>query len=268
MKEYYCANCGKTGHVYKNCLYPIISLGIILFKKNENNQIEYLMVQRKDTLGFVEFMRGKYNIENIDYIEKLISIMTYDERQKIIENDFDDLWNELWMDKTKKQYFNEYENSKKKFYSLKMGFIHKETIVDIHEINKRTNLLYYSPEWGFPKGRRNLHETDIECANREFKEETGMKDGEYSIISDKYYCETFFGTNNIRYKHIYYLASLNNDVELDLKVDESNVDQVTEISNISWFEYKSGLNIIRPYNLEKKEILSIVNKVIGKTYNI
>ena len=72
--------------------------------------------------------------------------MTYDERQKIIENDFDDLWNELWMDKTKKQYFNEYENSKKKFYILKMGFIHKETFVDIHEINKRTNLLYYSPE--------------------------------------------------------------------------------------------------------------------------
>ena len=46
------------------------------------------MVQRKDTLGFVEFMRGKYNIENIDYIEKLISIMTYDERQKIIEKDW------------------------------------------------------------------------------------------------------------------------------------------------------------------------------------
>jgi 8-oxo-dGTP pyrophosphatase MutT (NUDIX family) len=266
MKEYYCANCGKTGHIYKNCLFPIISLGIILFKKNNNNEIEYLMVQRKDTLGFVEFMRGKYNIENVEYIEKLISIMTYNERQKIIENDFDDLWNELWMDKTKKQYFNEYENSKKKFYSLKMGFIHNETFVDIHELNKKANILYYSPEWGFPKGRRNLHEIDLECANREFKEETGLKDTDYVIVSDKYYCETFFGTNNIRYKHIYYLATLNTDTEIELKIDESNVDQVTEISNISWYEYKSALNIIRPYNLEKKEILKIVNKVIGKYY--
>ena len=41
------------------------------------------MVQRKDTLGFVEFMRGKYNIDNVEYIEKLLSIMTYNERKKL-----------------------------------------------------------------------------------------------------------------------------------------------------------------------------------------
>lgn len=268
MKEYYCANCGKTGHVYKNCLYPIISLGIILFKKNKENVIEYLLVQRKDTLGFVEFMRGKYNIENVEYIEKLLSIMTYEERQKIIANDFDDLWNELWMDKTKKQYFNEYENSKKKFYCLKMGFLYKDSFVDIYELNKKISIMYYTPEWGFPKGRRNLHESDLECANREFIEETGLKEEDYVIISDKYYCETFFGSNNIRYKHIYYLATLNdNNKELNLEIDANNVDQVTEISNISWFDYTSGLNIIRPYNLEKKELLTNVNKVICKTYN-
>ena len=61
-KEQYCGNCGQLGHIYRRCLLPIISLGVILFKK-EQNTIKYLMVQRRDTLGYVEFMRGKYNLE-------------------------------------------------------------------------------------------------------------------------------------------------------------------------------------------------------------
>ena len=46
-------------------------LGVILFKINKEtlrsdpeNSIKYLLVQRRDTLGYVEFMRGKYNLEN------------------------------------------------------------------------------------------------------------------------------------------------------------------------------------------------------------
>ena len=63
MSKMYCGNCGKYGHVYRKCLSPVMSMGVILFKRI-NKQIKYLMVQRKDTLGFVEFMRGKYNLEN------------------------------------------------------------------------------------------------------------------------------------------------------------------------------------------------------------
>ena len=60
-KTHYCCNCGKTGHVYRKCMSPIMSLGIILVKL-ENDVIKYLLIQRRDTLGFVEFMRGKYNL--------------------------------------------------------------------------------------------------------------------------------------------------------------------------------------------------------------
>ena len=82
----YCGNCGKYGHVYRKCLAPIISSGVILFKK-ESNTIKYLLVQRKDTLGFVEFMRGKYNLENIQYITKLFEILTEKERLLLIGYD-------------------------------------------------------------------------------------------------------------------------------------------------------------------------------------
>ena len=33
-KKSFCMNCGKTGHISKKCLCPIISVGIICFKLN------------------------------------------------------------------------------------------------------------------------------------------------------------------------------------------------------------------------------------------
>ena len=39
---------------------------------------------------------------------------------------------------------------------------------------KESQTNWLTPEWGFPKGRRNYQETDITCAYREFNEETGF----------------------------------------------------------------------------------------------
>jgi len=260
----YCGNCGKTGHNYKSCLAPIISLGIILVDRKKPDHIRYLMIQRRDTLGFVEFMRGKYSLDNVDYIRQLFSIMTIKERQLIVTLDFDELWNNLWMDKSSKQYFNEYDNSKMKFYDLKMGFRHNDTFIDLKVINDGVDKIYSSPEWGFPKGRRNLYESDLNCAIREFEEETGIEKDKYILLGLPYVSETFFGTNNIRYKHIYYIAELTAD-DLILAIDETNINQVTEISNIEWFCYDDAINIIRPYNIEKKDVLKRVNATITMT---
>ena len=101
----YCGNCGKLGHTYRRCTAPITSLGAIVFKLVESPEVpglyttKYLLIQRKDTLGFVEFLRGKYNLENIKYIFKIFEIMTKKERDFIEVNDFDTIWNSLWMNK-------------------------------------------------------------------------------------------------------------------------------------------------------------------------
>ena len=88
MKTYqYCNNCGKTGHTFQNCKKPIISSGIISFKII-NGIKKYLMICRKDSLGFVDFMRGKYNITNTQHILNLINEMTTTEKDMILNNDF------------------------------------------------------------------------------------------------------------------------------------------------------------------------------------
>ncbi len=70
-----CRNCGLNGHLYKDCPHPIMSFGIICYKI-VNDNIKYIMIQRKDSLSFMEFVRGKYNIEDSKYIMKLIEYMT------------------------------------------------------------------------------------------------------------------------------------------------------------------------------------------------
>ena len=77
--------CEVDGHVYKNCRHPILSYGILLFHKDkESNDYRIVMVERKDSLSYIEFIRGKYkNPLNYDYIKLLISRMTKTEKDKL-----------------------------------------------------------------------------------------------------------------------------------------------------------------------------------------
>ena len=257
--ELYCGNCGKKGHIYKSCLAPIISLGIILVNRHFNPP-KYLMIQRRDTLGFLEFMRGKYSANNINYIKKLFKIMTKKERELILKNEFDTLWDKLWMKNDNRYSFNEYKLSKSKFEMFKKGMQINNTIVSFGTIHNNIPIIYDSPEWGFPKGRRNLYETDMDCAIREFEEETGLNSKQYNILLDvNRFNESFSGSNNIRYKHIYYIAEL---IDTDIILNPFNKHQLTEIGNINWYKYEECINIIRPYNIEKKNVITKINKLL------
>jgi 8-oxo-dGTP pyrophosphatase MutT (NUDIX family) len=259
--ELYCGNCGKKGHIYKSCLAPIISLGIILMDTHCDPP-KYLMIQRRDTLGFVEFMRGKYSVNNINYIKKLFKIMTKKERELILENDFDTLWEKLWMKNDNRYSYNEHKLSKSKFEMFKQGVTVNNSKVSFETIHKDIPIMYESPEWGFPKGRRNLYETDIDCAIREFEEETGLNSKQYNILLDiNRIQESFSGSNNIRYKHIYYIAEL---VDTDIIFNPFNKHQLTEIGNINWYKYDECINIIRPYNIEKKNVITKINNLLTK----
>ena len=259
----YCGNCGNMGHTYRRCKFPITSCGVILYKINpaylEDNSLDkyqYLLIQRKDTLGFVEFMRGKYDELNKDYIIKLFETMTIGEVDRINNHTFDELWNMLWLNKNIKQYQTEYEISKKKFLNLK-----ESKYFSFSKLLEVSKIQYIEKEWGFPKGRRNLKETDYDCALREFEEETNYQEEDYSILRNiKPVEEIFYGSNNIKYKHIYYIAKSVRTKELG--VDPNNYFQFTEVSNIAWFTLQESLERIRPYNVEKKAVLSKVNKLL------
>ena len=94
-KDILCCNCGIAGHIYRKCYYPITSFGIICFKKDKNN-FTFLLVKRKDSLAFAEFVRVKYDITDTEYITKLLVNMTKSELffLKNTTNP-DEIWN-IW----------------------------------------------------------------------------------------------------------------------------------------------------------------------------
>ena len=256
-----CCNCGKIGHLYKQCKEPKTSLGIISFKIDKK-KIKYLMVRRKKTHGYVEFLRGKYDINDSKFLQRIINEMTLEEKYDILNDTFDKLWKKLWIKTDITLYsniqMNDYRISKSKFLQLK-----KHDTNNLKQFIEKSKTKWIEPEWGFPKGRRKIKENDLDCAKREFMEETGLKMDDFKInknISPK--IENITGTNNIKYKHIYYIAELKKDI--NLRLDSNNFEQISEIGDIGCFSYDECLELIRPYNLEKKNILSDINKIIQK----
>ncbi len=243
----YCNNCGNEGHLYRQCRLPVLSYGILCINKDK-----ILMIQRKDSLSYIEFLRGKYALDNLNYVSNLLNRCSKNELLGIQQKTFDELWEKLWFSgkKRKKQterMIQEYENSKKLFGQLKKRGLSK--LVESCSNN------YPTPEWEFPKGRRNNREANLQCAIREFEEETDLDSSEYTIIENALpLTEEYVGTNGVRYKHIYYYALYVGNKQLTINRDK--YEQYSEIGDISWLSIDDAFSKIRKEQPTKLDILN------------
>lgn len=262
----FCFNCGKRGHVYHDCHFPVMSYGGIIYQMR-NGIPFYLMVQRTYTPDFKELIRGKFDLNDPDYIQKLISRITLQEVEYIYTYEHHILYkNLLKYCKIKKNqsYYDRYHQSKENYEKLLEGYTtNKNIYVKFSEIVESNNPTYYmEPDWGFPKGRRNTYgdETDMACAQREIQEETGLSPEDYQFKPDYYVTEVHIGSNNTKYAHRYYVGEAISTITC--YIDPYNKYQAGEIRKIGWFPIKIALSMIRPYHFEKKKVLSRAHKEI------
>ena len=244
-----CNNCGKHGHQFHQCKSPITSYGIIIFRKHpmNNKNIQYLMIRRKHSYGYIDFIRGKYTYQNTTHLKHLIDEMSLSEKNYITTKKFEELCSDIC---GKNQWKNEENGSMKKFGELnEIGIEINGSISKLEDIVRNSETSWNETEWEFPKGRRNSHEKEIDCAIREFTEETGCNRSKINIMRNIIpFEEIFIGTNHKSYKHKYYLAYM------DCSEDECFENyQKSEVSKISWKTLSECLNDIRPYNTEKKK---------------
>ena len=282
----YCTNCGAHGHSYRDCQSPVTSFGTILFRVNQKGwsqekvlstfpqtvtglepvfpQIEVLLIQRRDSLGYVDLLRGKYSVNDADYIRKQLHGMTDAERKKLVEKDFDELWAEMWgAESTDVQYKKDKENSRNKLMALREGITLDVSgnSANLQEFVNESHVHWDTPEWGFPKGRRDANEGDLECALREMREETGLLEAEVEIVHNiEPLNETFFGSNNVHYCHKYFLVYVPDGSQV--KYSKENPHMRREIGNIGWFPLNDALQKIRTDNVEKREILLRVGSLL------
>jgi len=266
-----CRNCGNIGHLYKDCPHPITSFGIICYRHHpQTNVLEYLMIQRKDSLCFMEFIRGKYELKNTDYIRQLLAGMTHDERQILLSTQFEELWNHVWYQPNIPRHTSEFNQAKTKFITLKKGFYQDAKYMNMQFLIQSSVSTSSEPEWGFPKGRRRIREEDVHCALREFSEETGLASSDIKLdASFNPYEEVFYGTNFILYRHVYYVGSIETYGPRSILVDITNINQAREVRSIEWFTYDEAVAHIRDHNKERKDIFKNINikllEKIGKT---
>lgn len=205
------------------------------------NEFRLLMINRKYSLAFMEFMRGKYDVDNSDYIYNLFQKMTLEELDLICKlYDFIKIRKYMnFYNNTNKKFIFELDNAKLKFnYISKLGILtdiitkinnayklnlvigttigpppglynNKEYFKTLTRTNQSNNTLYTDCEWLLPKGKREENETDLKTAIREFYEETGINPKYISVYKNIVPFEyTFIGINGIEYRNIYFVAEL------------------------------------------------------------
>jgi 8-oxo-dGTP pyrophosphatase MutT (NUDIX family) len=216
------------------------------------------MLRRKDSFGYIDFIRGKYSPYNIYQIQNIVDEMSNSEKERILTKPFEELWKNMWGETSNvNQFKGEETSSAKKMEIIRNGVNVSDTIITLKDIIEKSTTNWNETEWEFPKGRRNHKEKDLECALREFEEETGISQTKITVIENVLpFEEIYIGTNHKSYKHKYFLAYSN-----DLKDFLDNF-QVTEVSKLDWKTIDECLESIRPYNLEKRKLIVNINKVL------
>lgn len=274
-----CSNCGGSGHIFRQCVEPVSSYGVLVFRwvgrtstwtpsselckdnRSPNGLVnivpEILMIQRKDSLGFMDIMRGKYKVNDPEYIKKQLRGMTEKERTNLLTGDFETLWHDLWGSNMElsQRYAHDRIISHQKLTELRAGVeLAKGERYTLADLLRQEPGFHTTPEWGFPKGRRDPYETDIQCGYRELEEETGITEDElWKVANVSPFIEQFYGSNDIHYRHSYYLSQYIGNRTISF--DALNMEMTREIGDMAWKSMDEALTLLRPENIEKRGIL-------------
>jgi 8-oxo-dGTP pyrophosphatase MutT (NUDIX family) len=232
---------------------PITSYGIILFTMVAG--IPYFLIyKRRDSYGYMDFLRGKW--DTYTHAERLFSLMSEEEKSRLLEYDFDELWEDLWVNKINNNIYTHVRSSARtKFISIKSSISH---------LIKSTSCMRPESMWGFPKGKKNIDEDDLMCAKREFHEETTIDVSCIDVCPASPYKEYYRGNNNQSYATFYYLAFTPKIIVPEYRTTMNCIRTLTiseEAEEIRWVLYKDAIEVLSP---SRRAILKKVMVYLAK----
>jgi 8-oxo-dGTP pyrophosphatase MutT (NUDIX family) len=237
-------------------------VGVILVDKFAEGA-KVLMVRRKDTYGYVDFLRGKLDFSETEQLAGLIDEMTLYEKDRILEiktsSDIEELRKIMWGDFKLQFRREEYVACTKIIDHIARST--RTGVGRLTDLVNRSETAWCEPEWGFPKGKREYRESDMKCALREFEEETGLSKSDITVVKNIMPIEEIYvGTDNRPYKHKYFIAVLNK------RSSPARLDgfQSSEIGDMAWIGLEEAVAIMRPDNIEKTDIIRRLSELMGK----
>jgi len=231
---------------------------MIPFSVDGGGALSLLMVRRKTSVGFMDFVRGKYSITNLHRLHALVDTMTLQEKDAILTQSYDELWTMAWgKTHARTSYRLETDQSSVSFDTLKRGISVGGDMITLQTLMEGSTTRWIEPEWEFPKGRKNFQEKDIDCAYREVSEETGLPVKDLTLVENVVpFEETFIGSNFKTYKYKYFLASV------PTTWGDLTRFQQSEIGDARWFTCVEALAAVRSYHVEKKRLIQAVKDVL------
>jgi 8-oxo-dGTP pyrophosphatase MutT (NUDIX family) len=197
------------------------SYGVACFRKL-NSRTQVLMIRRRFSYEYTDFICGKYVLETLP---DLVRNMTMDEKLLIASMNFKYIWYSYSLST---KYGRNYNIKKLKFD--KVIIKNQERVLDML---RSTTTRSSDSLWELPKGRkRSRRETDIQCAVREFGEETSCKKNKYSIYPDIHHTYTY--KDGSTYSNKYYLAIT--DIYFSSIVLYDNTNQINELKEVRWVD--------------------------------
>lgn len=244
------------------------SFGIACCRSNPvTKKQEVLLVRKRYTYNYVAFVLGQYNKNDDDEILLLLNGMTMQEKIDIMSLRFELVWFKIWLEfpdrllrsrvsvlekqpvcvsddntwntinrKAMKKYdsFDYCDDNRISFYLKKKQKYESAFMIDKGErlcdlVSKSTSV---DLMWEIPKGRKNKNESPVECAIREFEEETGIGVGMYNIVFNTGPVVESYDSMDVQYIHTYYVA--HTSCASNPSINTKSKYQLAEIDAIRW----------------------------------
>lgn len=188
---------------------------------------DYLLIQNRDTEAYIYFFYTDISRWNDKYTKEVFENFSYDEKQKLLYYSFKDIYNDLYVNGNGTRYEKNREIAQRNYNYFQSN----SNMMEILE-----KIVCREMKWLFPKGKKEKDESEIDCAFREFYEETNI-----DLYSEKHKIDE---NRYIMYRHYRKFYKIENITKLFIL----EIDEKKEIY------YKIFPNVIRPISVSNETL--------------
>ena len=199
---------------------------------------EILMMKKRYTYAFFEFVFAKYKKNDYKYLSKLLNQMSYQEKVDILGLDFNRLWCRIRLKVPPTYNYSKNDDVKNEWKTYMYKKRKFEANFILNDKGKRLRKLINGTVsldsiWEIPKGRSKLEEKPLNTAIREFKEETDISITKYKLLLNIEPVKESYIINKCKYEHTYFVA-VAKKFNWEPKINFKSYEQIVEVENLKW----------------------------------
>lgn len=227
---------------------PVISYGIIeIVIKPES--VFYHMYRRRNTLEYDILIKG---FASKNQLFDLICLLSRDERDRILNNSWEAIWDDYWVDHECGGYTNLKAQSQRRFDEIKQ-------IVEL--IDNDVPCKIETRPYIFPKGKPDKNESGLEAALRESKEETKNSFESGYLLFNSPLMQNYIGSDGRNYTDYYYVW----------RQDTLHSSPVQKLASIRYYRPDSNDHVLGTKSSDCLDLLELTtshNTILPNKFNV